>query len=116
MNRYAIVFAYAHYETLWGPCPDVSRRLMRMRVRLGPNATIETEDEDTREAYGRIVRSRHRLMVAWDRYARRCERAKRACPMWPGTVHMRWRGSEHATIAGWLDGMGIRQAVETYAP
>lgn len=108
-SRTDIAFAWAWYAMLWAP---VNRRQV---ARLGPCARLETEDEEVKRAYGSIVRHREGVFVAWERFARRCKKAGRPCPPWPGTRNMLPRGSESRTVRGWLESHGLEHAIDLYA-
>lgn len=115
-TRDALIWGHAWFAILYGPNDSGRVQGGRIRARLGCGATLEKEDPEVKRAYGAIVASRHPAMVAWERYARRCKRAARECPPWPGTRNMRPAGSENATIRAWVASQGLAGVCEAYAP
>lgn len=111
-DRETLAYALAWYFTLWA---SDARNCVR-GVRLGYNASLEKTEPEIKRAYGEIVRKRNRLLTGFERYSRRCKRAGRYCPPWPGTRNMQPKGSEAATIRAWLDSVGLTQACEAYTP
>jgi hypothetical protein len=106
-SKETLAFAFAWYWTLWS---DGTRNHVR-GVRLGCNARLEDEDAEVKACYGAIVRSKHPLLVGFERLKRH---HNASVPSWPGTRNMPWKGSEHATIRAWLASHNLLAACEAY--
>lgn len=105
-DRDTLFVAFAHYFAEWG---DETRNHVR-GVRLGSGETIEKAEPEVKACYGAIVMGRNATWIAFERYERRCKRAGRHCPVWPGTRNVGSRG-----IRMWLASEGIEAAVDCYA-
>lgn len=111
-DRWTLETALAWYYTLWA-----SEQRNHVRgVQLGVCARLESATPEVRECYGAIVRKRNALLIGFERYARRAKRARRACPLWPGTWNMPRHGSEENTIRMWLMSEGLAEVCAALAP
>lgn len=103
-DRFDICAAYHMFDVLWGPS-DYAAKLRRLRYRPSVREEyLEHLSENAKEIYGALVLRHHRLLVGFERYARRNQSA----PSWPGTNNM-----PRGDVRAWLKSIGALSAVES---
>jgi len=100
-DRFAIVDAYWMYSTLWGH--EYNVRLHAIGYRPSCLASLETLEPEAKRIYGALVRRHNRLMVGFDRLARR---QPALAGQWPGTYNI-----PRGDVRAWLASRGLLDAV-----